>query len=136
MTLTKTSELTEFYRQVRQDSHLPTDQIARRWTRGVLQTLGLNLDRGAKSSLAKALPKELADAVNGVFWLLHFRNQSQSSFEFQKQVGSRSGNTDAQFARMPIVAVFKALKQIIDDNLRKRVADSLAPEIRDLWENA
>jgi uncharacterized protein (DUF2267 family) len=51
-------------------------------------------------------------------------------------VARRSGNTDAQFARFPILAVFGGVKQMINQDLQREVAKSLAPEVRELWEQA
>jgi uncharacterized protein (DUF2267 family) len=131
-----TNDLKNFYQQVRQDSYLLSTDLARRWTKGVLKTVGQQLDRGTKKAMAKALPQELAEALTSVFWLVHFRDSSLSSFDFQKQVASRSGHSDAQYARQPIIAVFRAVKKLIDADLRQRVAKSLSPEIRELWQQA
>ena len=136
-TLTKISNLEQFYQHVQNAGNLRTLQHARRWSDGVLKTLGLHLDRGTKKALAQAVPPELAASLTRVFWLVHFRNSHLSAYHFQKQAGNRSGVTDAQFARTPILAIFRGLKDLInDDNLSQRVAAALSPEVRGLWEEA
>ena len=130
------NNLDQFYEYVQEHGKLPTRDHARRWTTGTLKTLGINLDRKTKKRLAKALPEPLADAVTGVFWLLHFRDPNLSSYEFQRTTARRSGNTDAQFARYPILAIFGGVKQMIDPALQRQVAESLAPDLRELWQQA
>ncbi|MFW6184284.1 MAG: DUF2267 domain-containing protein [Chloroflexota bacterium] len=130
------TRLDEYYQYVQQKGKLRTDAHAKRWSDGILKTLGLNMDRGAKKALARALPDELANSLTRVFWLLHFRNENLSREEFQKTSARRSGNTDADFAYYPIVAVFGGLKQLIDADLQRQVADSLAPGIRELWDES
>jgi uncharacterized protein (DUF2267 family) len=136
MIQTETTDLTEYYQQVQKRGKLPTPDHARRWSVAVLNTLGLNLDRGTKKKLARALPPELAEALTRTFWLVHFRNPNLSSYEFQNQVARRSGNSDADFARIPVLAVFARLKSLLDSELSDRVAQSLAPEVRRLWQEA
>ena len=130
------ADLTSYYQTVQTKGNLRTPQHAQRWSTAVLKTLGFNLDGRTKKRLANALPQELGDDVKRVFWLLHFRDGSLSSHDFQNQVSRRSGNSDPQFAKTPILAVFHGVKQIVDSNLQKAVADSLAPEVRELWEQA
>ncbi len=130
------NKLEDFYQYVQEKGKLQTRRHAERWTDGVLRTLGINLDRGTKKKLASKLPQELADSLTRAFWLLHFRDANLSAEAFQQMVARRSGNTDAEFAYYPILAVFGGLKQFLDDNLGREVADSLAPEIRNLWQNA
>ncbi len=130
------ADLTSYYQTVQTQGNLRTPQHAHRWSTAVLKTLGFNLDGRTKKRLANALPNELGNDVKRVFWLLHFRNNSLSSHEFQNQVSRRSGNSDPQFAKTPILAVFHGVKQMVDSNLQKAVADSLAPEVRKLWEQA
>lgn len=134
--MSNSSDLNSFYTHVQQAGLLRTRGHAERWTRAVLQTLGINMSRRAKRSLAQALPDELSDSLTDVFWLLHFRNTNQSADDFQQRVGRRAGNTDREFARMPILAVFGGVKKLIPDDVRRNVADDLAPELRQLWENA
>ena len=128
--------LDRFYEYVQKHGKLPTRAHAERWSEGTLKTLGINLDRKTKKKLAKVLPDPLAEALTGVFWLLHFRDPNLSSYEFQRTTARRSGNTDAQFARFPILATFGGVKQMIGPDLQQQVAESLAPEIRDLWQQA
>jgi uncharacterized protein (DUF2267 family) len=134
--MSKTVNLDSFFHEVQRVGKLRTVAHAERWTRAVLQTFGLNLSRGVKRDLAAALPKALGDSLTDVFWLLHFRDTNQSAFDFQQRVARRAGNSDKEFARYPILAVFGGVKQVVNDNLRQRVADDLAPELRELWEQA
>jgi uncharacterized protein (DUF2267 family) len=133
---TTSDGLGSFYGRVQEHANLRTPQHAQRWSTGILKTLGVQLDGGTKRALGKALPKELANDLKGVFWLLHFRNGRLTASEFQRQAALRSGNTDAQFARQPILAVFGALKQMIDHDLSGRVEKSLPAAIGDLWREA
>ncbi|GAB4163635.1 MAG: hypothetical protein Fur0021_38970 [Candidatus Promineifilaceae bacterium] len=136
-TVKKISNLEQFYQHVQNAGRLRTPQHARRWSDGVLKTLGLHLDRSTRRTLAQALPPELAASLTRVFWLVHFRDRRLSAQQFQKQVANRSGVTDAQFARTPILAVFSGIKEIINDSeLSSRVAAALSPEVRSLWEEA
>lgn len=128
--------LNDFYRYVEEKGKLLSPEHARRWSDGVLRTLGTALDRRTKKKLAKAIPDELADSLTGVFWLVHFRDPNLSSQNFQRMAARRSGNTDADFARIPTQAVFGGVKQIIDDELERDVAETLAPEVRELWQQA
>lgn len=133
---TGSETLSDFFRYVRKEGMLLSPEHARRWSDGVLRTLGTALDRGTKKRLAKAIPEELADSLTGVFWLIHFRDPNLRSQDFQRMAARRSGNTDADFARIPTLAVFGGLKQMIDADLERAVADALAPEIRELWQQA
>ena len=128
--------LNDFYQHVQEAGLLRTEGHAQRWTVAVLRSFGLLLDRGTKRALAKALPEELAKPLTRVFWLVHFRNPKLTSLEFQKKVDMRAGNSDARFARIPITAVFAGLRRLIDSDLDQRVARSLSPEIRELWEQS
>ncbi|GJM42087.1 MAG: hypothetical protein DHS20C20_23690 [Ardenticatenaceae bacterium] len=130
------TDLNNYYQIVQDKGSLRTPAHAHRWSTAVLKTLGFNLNGRTKKQLAKALPKELGDDVKRVFWLVHFQNNQTTSHEFQNQVSRRSGNSDPQFARTPILAVFHGIKQILDNNVQKAVADALSPEIRELWEKA
>jgi len=56
-------DLTDYYRNIQQNGHLPTEAVAQRWNEAVLRTLGLNLDRKTKKQLAKALPGACAVRV-------------------------------------------------------------------------
>ncbi|MFQ5397964.1 MAG: DUF2267 domain-containing protein [Anaerolineae bacterium] len=131
--MTDSDSLTGFYQQVKEMGKLPTTDHARRWSAAVLRTLGLTLDRSSKRQLARALAPELAAPLTRVFWLVHFRNRTQSVHEFLHQAAGRSGNTDPAFARYPTTAVFHGLKQLINNDLVEQIAESLSPELRQLW---
>lgn len=102
----------------------------------MLKSLGVNLDRKTKKKLSKALPEELAYDLQRLFWLVHFRNKNMSQYDFQFEVSKRSGNSDWQFAKTPITAVFHAVKTLIDNDTNQAVAQSLAPDVRELWQQA
>lgn len=129
-------DLTDFYRNVQQAGKLPTASHAQRWSRAVLNTLGLHLDRKTKKQLARALPADLAEALIRVFWLLHFRDPQLSRADFLDQISRRSGNTDTEFARFPTTAVFRQVKSLINPDLSDQVAQTLSPEVRQLWQQA
>jgi uncharacterized protein (DUF2267 family) len=101
-----------------------------------LKTLGFHLDGRTKRSLAKVLPEPLDADLKDIFFLLHFRDPNLSSLEFQKQVARRSGNTNAEFARFPILAVFSGIQRYTNSKLNQRIAKALSPEIRELWEQS
>jgi uncharacterized protein (DUF2267 family) len=130
------ADLNSYYETIQTQGNLRTPRHAQRWSTAVLKTLGFNLDGRTKKRLANALPQELGTDLKRIFWLLHFRNNQLSGHEFQNQVSRRSGNSDPQFAKTPILAVFHGVKQIVDNDTQKAVADSLAPEVRELWERA
>jgi uncharacterized protein (DUF2267 family) len=126
----------DFFNYVKTEGKLRTAAHARRWTRGTLNMLGVNVDRGVKKDLAKALPKEMSAWLTGVFWLAFFRNTNISSYEFQNRVARRSGNSDPQFAYYPVKAVFGGLKGLLKNDVSQKVADNLAPELREIWDKA
>jgi uncharacterized protein (DUF2267 family) len=128
--------LDDFYRQVQRTAQLHTLGHARRWTAGVLKTLGLNLAGRTKRAVARALPAELAASLKGVFWLVHFRNRQLTGRQFLQQAARRSGHSDAEFARLPTLAVFAGLRTFLDSETQEDVARSLSPELRELWEGA
>lgn len=128
--------LKNYYQTVQTIGDLRTPEHARRWSTAVLKTLGVNLDRKTKKRLTQALPQELGQDLTRLFWLLHFRNKAMTKQEFQFEVSKRSGNSDWQFARMPIQAVFHGVIDLVDKNTQQAVADSLAPEVREMWQNA
>lgn len=128
--------LNGYYEHVMKYGKLRSADHAKRWSAGVLKTLGTSLDRGAKKALANSLPEELAGSLKGVFWLLHFRDPEMSSHEFRQRAARRSGNSDAEFARYPTLAVFGGLRPFIDDDIESRVADALSPEVREMWRKA
>ena len=55
---------------------------------------------------------------------------------WQRAAARRSGNSDADFAYYPTMAVFGAIKRMVDADLQREVAENLAPEISDLWQRA
>lgn len=126
----------DYYHTVQTMGSLRTPDHARRWSTAVLKTLGVNLDRKTKKKLAKALPEDLGRDLKRLFWLVHFRNKNMSKQEFQFEVSKRSGNSDWQFAKTPIRAVFHGVKELIDNDTNQAVAQSLAPDVRELWQQA
>lgn len=126
-------DMHQYYSFVLDNGRLRTEEHARLWSKGVLETLGINLDRRTKGALSKAIPDELAASLRGVFWLLHFRDPELSSYEFRQRAARRSGNTDAEFALYPTLAVFGAIKHYTDNELDIRISDALSPEVRELW---
>jgi uncharacterized protein (DUF2267 family) len=128
--------LDEYFDFVMNAGLLLSLEHAERWSTGVLKTLGTALNRRTKKALAKALPEELADSLNGVFWLIHFRDPNQTAEEFCGRVARRSGNSNGEFAVHPTVAVFAGVKNLVDEELIDRVAQNLSPQVRNLWEQA
>lgn len=129
-------KLKTYYEHVMIAGKLRTLDHAKTWSDGVLKTFGTALDRRNKKALAKRLPKELADTLTGVFWLMHFRDPNQTSEDFLQRAARRSGNSDGKFARYPTQAVFGGLKMFIDNDLNDKVAQTLSPELRQLWQEA
>ena len=136
MTEPNEDRLDAYYEHVMTAGKLRTLDHARIWSDGVLKTLGSALDRGTKKTLAKELPKELSEPLTSVFWLLHFRDPNQPVEDFLQRAARRSGNSDGEFARNPTQAVFGGLKMFIDSDLNEKVARTLSPELRQLWEQA
>ena len=136
MTQANGSDLSGYYQHIQEKGNLPSVTVAQRWNEAVLRTLGLNLDRRTKKRLGNALPDELAFYLTRSFWLLQFRNSNKSEDEFLKEVARRSGSTDPKFAHLPTTAVFHELKSGIDDEINDAVADSLAPDISELWQQS
>jgi uncharacterized protein (DUF2267 family) len=130
------TDLGGYYRQIEENGLLLTEQDAQQWSTAVLRALGPNLPRGTKKKLAKSLPEELAFDLTRKFWLLHFRNKNLPRQEFLKEVARMSGNTDAQFAVHPTRAVFHELKQYAGNDVSETVAEDLAPEVSELWQQA
>lgn len=128
--------LDAYFAAVQKNGQLRSLNHAHRWSTSVLKSLGFNLNRGAKKAVASQLPEALAGDLTRVFWLLHFRDNTLSAHDFLDQVARRSGNTDPQFARLPTLAVFGQIKQMIDAQTRDAVAQSLSPEVRELWQQA
>lgn len=137
MTDREMKELEEYYLHIQRVGNVRTLDHARRWSDGVLKTLGTSLHRKVKKDLAERLPSELAQSLNGVFWLVHFHDPTLSSQEFLHRAGRRSGNSNSEFARYPTLAVFGGLKMFADNSeLEKEIAEDLSPDIRQLWEQA
>ena len=136
MAQNKNINLEGYYDRIQIAGKLRTRAHAHQWSTGVLKTLGVSLDRGTKKALAKTLPQELSDDLKGVFWLLHFRDRNQSSFDFRQRAARRSGNSDAEFALHPTIAVFSGIKMFTDEDLDTRVRSSLSPELSELWQRA
>ena len=128
--------LSDYYQGVVNAGKLRTEDHARRWSAGVLKTFGLCLDRSTKRALSKRLPEELADSLTGVFWLLHFRNTGMSKEEFLLRAARRSGNSDAEFAYYPTIAVFGGIRQYIDSDLEDNISKALPQEVQELWQEA
>ena len=136
MIQTNEKELTQYYATIQTNGKLIAPIHAQRWSSALLKTLGLNINKGTKKSLAKALPEPLCNDLSRVFWLANFRDTNMTAYEFQELVARRSGNSDPNFAKHPIIAIFGALKQLIDAQMSDQVASDLSPELRDLWQNA
>lgn len=129
-------DLDSYYDFVYASGKLRTPQHAKRWSDGALRTLGASLSRKTKRALAKELPDELAQSVNGVFWLAHFRDPNQARDEFLQRAARRVGNSDSEFAAIPTAAVFAGLRLFISEDVDRQVAESLSPDLREFWESA
>lgn len=130
------SKLHDYYAHIQEIGGLLTEAHAQRWSRATLNMLGVNIDRKVKKELIKALPEELGRALNAIFWLFYFRDTSISAHEFQNRVARRGGNTDPEFAHYPVMGVFGGLKNLISQELSRKVAESLSPELREMWNKA
>ncbi len=130
------TDLAAYYQNVEKNGNLRTEEIAQQWSTGVLRALGTNLSGGTKKQLAKTLPDELAFDLKRKFILLHIRDSNKTQEAFLKEVARMSGNTDAQFAKTPTLAVFHELKGYAGEEVSSDVADSLAPAISELWQQA
>ena len=132
----QTMQLDSFYSEVMRRGNLRTADHAARTSGAVLHSLGFNLSGGIKRELARALPPDLAHELTRGWRLIHFRDTRLTVEKFARDVALHSGNTDPQYARMAIAAVFGQLKRLVDDDLSRRVAKDLSPELRDLWNTA
>lgn len=130
------NDLHNYYQQVQTLGKLRTEAHAQRWSTAVLNTLGDNIDGRTKKRLAQALPEELAHDLNRLFRFKRFVYKELPAWEFQNQVARRGGNTDPQFAKFPVLAVFHGLKNQIDSDLSQAVADALPTEVSALWQQA
>jgi uncharacterized protein (DUF2267 family) len=128
--------LHSFYTNVERDARMRTLSHAERWTEAVLRTMGFNLTGGTKRALGKALPDELASQLTRGWKLINLHNPRLTQAEFFKQAALRSGNTDEDYARIATTAVFRNLKQLIDDDLKREVARSLPRDVGKLWNEA
>ena len=136
MTEANGADLSGYYQNIQNNAHLLRSYQAEIWSEAVLRTLGLNLDRGTKKKLGDALPEEHAFQLERAFWLLHFRDKDKSAHDFLNEISRRGGNTDAEYARRPALAVFHEIKNLAGDDVSKDVADALAPELSQLWQEA
>ncbi len=130
------SQLDDFYGFIRNRATLRSTNHAREWARGTLEMLGTILDRGTKRAVSKNLPADLARSLNGIFWLAYFRNSNYPAEEFCQRVARRSGNSDSEFARIPVKAVFAGLQLYLGPDLDQRVSKSLPPEIQQMWQES
>lgn len=136
MSENSSDQLDSYYDYVKSVGLLRTEKHAKLWSNGVLEMLGTAVNRKTKSELGDALPKELKDSLYGIFWLLHFRDPNQTREEFCERVARRSGNSNAEFAFYPTMAVFGGIKSLINVDLSDQVAQSLSPEVREMWQRA
>ena len=77
--------LQAYYEHVQTVGKLLSFELAERWSRGVLKTLGFHLNGRTKRSLAKVIPEPLSDDVKDVFFLLHFKDKELSGRDFQSR---------------------------------------------------
>jgi uncharacterized protein (DUF2267 family) len=136
MTERNGTDLSAYYQAIMQNGELRTAAIAEDWSKAVLCTLSLSLDRKTKKQLGNALPEELATILNRQFWLLHFRDKNKSDAAFLNEVSRRSGNSDAKFAHLPTCAVFHEVKALAGEDVSDAVADTLAPEVSAMWQQS
>jgi uncharacterized protein (DUF2267 family) len=136
MTQANGADLSGYYQNIQQNARLLRAYQAQTWSEAVLRTLSLNLDRGTKKKLGDALPDELAFQLERTFWLLHFRDKNKPAYDFLNEIARRGGNTDAEYARTPTLAVFREIKNLAGEDVSKHVADALAPELSELWQKA
>ncbi len=101
------------------------------------------VERAAMRSYFYTLPAEeyppvtaLAGELTRGWRLAHFRNTRISLEDFAADVALHSGNTDPLYNRMATAAVFGQIKRLIDDDLSRKVAKDLSPEVRELWNSA
>lgn len=135
-TNTQPADLTPYYRTIQELAFLPTVEHAKRWSNAVLRTLGFHLNRHTKRELARALPPELAEPLTRPFRLLHFRDPNLPLKQFIKEAALRGGNTDPDFARYPVRAVFRSLRTLLDSDLDQQVAEALPSAVATFWKNA
>jgi uncharacterized protein (DUF2267 family) len=131
-----TTSVDSFYRTVMHSGNLRTPDHASRLTFAVLHTLGFNLSGGTKKELARALPEALANNLTRGWRLINIRSRRLPLEKFVKDVARHTGNTDPHNAKRVTSVVFTELKRIIDDDLARKVARDLSPEVRALWNAA
>lgn len=130
------TNLDSYFALIKEKGAMISEGQARRWSEAVLRMLGLQMGKSGKKALSDSLPEELSHDLNRVFRLMHFRNTNLPLSEFQSMVARRGGASDPQYALMAIEGVFAGVKSIVDKNTIDKVAESLAPELREVWEQA
>lgn len=132
----QTISIDDYYYDVMHGGNLRTPDHAARLSHAVLRALGFNLGGAAKRKLAKALPPELAHDLKRGWRLINVRHSNLSVDRFAKEVARHSGNTDPDFARTAMGAVFAQVKGLISDDVSRAVARDLSPEMRAFWNAA
>lgn len=132
-TLAVTPAALAFYRALQEQAQLPTQEAARRWSQGILRTLGEFLDRPARRALAFALPPELAAALLEAPAPLHFRSRRLPLERFLRTVALRSGALDGWEARPPVSAAFQLLQEMVEPDTEDRILSALPEEVGALW---
>jgi uncharacterized protein (DUF2267 family) len=122
-----------FYRALQEQAHLPTQEAARRWSHGILRTLGEFLDRPARRALAFTLPPELAAALLEAPAPLHFRPRRLPLERFLRTVALRSGALDESEAKRPVSAAFHLLQEMVEPDTEVRILSALPEEVGALW---
>ena len=67
MIQTATNNLAQYYETVQSRGKILTAKQAKMWSHAVLTTMGIDMSRGVKKELAKALPEELAEQLTRLF---------------------------------------------------------------------
>lgn len=129
-------DLTKFYEIVKENGDLRTMMHAKRWTKATLQTLGINLPKGAKKAMARSLPEELSTFLTDVWWMLPVRDPEIGAADFSARVARRAGNTDPRYAQLVAEVVFGAVQGTLATDVVKQVRDGLSPDLRKMWESA
>ncbi len=131
-----TISIDDYYDDVMRGGNLRTPDHAARLSFAVLRALGFNLGGAAKRKLAKALPPELARDLTRSWRLINIRHGNLSVDRFATEVARNSGNTDPDFAKTAMRAVFRQIKGMIGDDMSRTVARDLSPEMRAFWNAA
>lgn len=132
-TLAVTPAALAFYKALQGEAELPTQEAARRWSQGILRTLGEFLDRPARRALAFALPPELAAALLEAPDPLHFRPRHLPLERFLRTVALRSGALDETEARRPVSAAFHLLQAMVAPDTEVRILGALPGEVGAFW---